>query len=165
MEHFTQQQAQRLARVPVAHLATASRDAVPHVVPVCFALDCEAPGQPIYTVLDRKPKRAPLRRLRRVRNLLENPPATLLADHYEPDWSKLWYILVAGVAGLLTVEEAGSVGQERLRAIGLLRGKYPQYRDMDIDRNPVIRITPARVTAWAGAPGSAGGTGPGRFRG
>ena len=127
-----------LAAAPVGHLATASAGGAPHVIPVCFALR----GQAIYSVLDQKPKRTSLFRLRRVRNLRENPQVSLVVDHYEDDWGNLWYILVSGAAELLLE------GEERREAVALLRQKYRQYREMPIDSNPVIKITPARVVSW-----------------
>ncbi len=162
------EQAQRLAAAPVGHLATASKSGVPHVIPVCFALAYPENPSAIYIVLDRKPKQAALTRLRRVRNILENPQVTLVVDHYHADWSQLWYILVAGRAVLLEAvlpSPAGAAGDgspaestesapdaaatdERRQAIGLLRQKYPQYREMDIAENPVIKITPQRAIAW-----------------
>ena len=43
----------------VGHLATTGADGMPHVVPVCYALDDDA----IYFVADAKPKRRPARAL------------------------------------------------------------------------------------------------------
>ena len=57
----------------------------------------------------------------------------------------MWYILIQGRAEVL------ETGDERVAAIAILRAKYPQYRTMDIDDNPVIKITPERVTDWSGA--------------
>lgn len=146
---LTAEQAQRLAAAPVGHLATAGRAGAPHVIPVCFALERGPAGPAIYSVLDQKPKRAAdLTRLRRVRNLMSNPRAALVVDHYEPDWSRLWYILVTGAAELLT---GTGPAAERAGAIARLREKYPQYRAMDLDANPVIKLTPRRVTSWAAA--------------
>ena len=142
------QQSRRLATAPVARLATADGNAAPHIIPVCFALDHRDDGCRIYSVLDAKPKRAALTRLRRVRNILENPQAALLVDHYNPaDWSQLWYILITGPAELLTADHAANPS-ERQRAIAQLRQKYPQYRAMELDENPVIRLTAARVVEW-----------------
>ena len=169
-------QGQKLAEAPIGHLSTASRDGVPHVIPVCFALDQRVEDSPIYVVLDGKPKRAALTRLRRVRNILENPQVSLVVDHYEGDWTKLWYILLTGAAELLEGEdvlrqaqdergvydfahpepvEGPHTDDERRNAIHLLRQKYPQYREMDIDENPVIKITPGRVISWSYTPESA----------
>ena len=143
MDHLSSRQAQLLAAARVGHLATAGAGGAPHVIPVCFATG----GRFIYSVLDRKPKRAPLTELRRVKNIKANPQVSLLVDHYEEDWGRLWYILVAGRAELLPE------GDEQVSAIALLRDKYQQYRAMDIDLNPVIKISPARVVSWGVDPG------------
>ena len=94
-------------------------------------------------MLDAKPKTTPLRQLRRVRNILANPHVSLVADHYEEDWSRLHYVLVSGEAELL------ESGEEWSRAIAMLRQKYPQYRQMDLDESPVIKIAPARFSPWS----------------
>ncbi len=131
-------QAELLAHAPVGRLATADANGLPHVIPVCYAL---MDGM-IYSVLDQKPKRATFTRLRRVRNILVNPRVSLVVDHYEANWERLWYILISGHAELL--EE----GEERPSAIQVLREKYAQYRAMNLDPNPVIKITPSHVVSW-----------------
>ncbi len=126
----------------VAHLATADASGVPHLIPICFAYD----GERFYSVLDQKPKRTSLTRLKRVRNILSNPNVALVLDHYEEAWSRLWYVLVTGTAQLIYPE--GQEREEHQRAIGLLGEKYPQYRSMDIAENPMIKITPVRIVRW-----------------
>ena len=133
-----------LAFARIGHLATADENARPHVIPVCFSTD----GRSIYSVLDQKPKRTSLFRLRRVKNILANPQATLLVDHYEEDWDNLWYLMVSGRAELVLH------GQEQTDAVALLRDKYQQYRLMDIGLNPVIKITPENIVSWEATPGS-----------
>ncbi len=129
-----------LGRHRVAHLATADRNGVPHVVPLCFALD----GNTLYFVVDAKPKRRAGLRLQRMRNLLENPKVALVVDDYDEDWSRLSYVLVRGQAAV--VDDAAEAG----RALASLRAKYPQYRAMTLDppEHPVVRITPERVHVW-----------------
>ena len=141
MISLTPEQSARLSETPVGHLATADANGRPHVIPVCFSYD----GQYIYSVLDAKPKRGSLTGLRRVRNILANPQVSLVIDHYDEDWTRLWYLLVQGRAEL--VED----GPEPPAAIAMLREKYAQYRDMQLDGNPVIKITPERVTGWSGS--------------
>ena len=138
MSKFSAGQLELLTLARVGHLATADENARPHVIPVCFSTD----GRYIYSVLDQKPKRTALTRLRWVKNILANPQATLLVDHYEEDWGKLWYIMVSGQADLVME------GQEQTNAISLLREKYGQYREMDIALNPVIKITPENIVSW-----------------
>src|SRR5918998_706590 len=101
-----------LGAARVARLATVRPDGSPHVVPVCFALD----GAVAYSAVDAKPKRTT--DLQRIRNIIANPRATLLADHYGDDWSQLWWARADGTARL--VDDAG----ERRRAVELLAGRY-----------------------------------------
>ena len=140
MPPLTESQARYLADARVARLATADADGRPHVIPVCFAYD----GRAIYIVLDQKPKTVELSRLRRVRNILANPQASLVVDHWDEDWQALRYILASCWAELLAGEE-----DEAAEAVALLRVKYRQYREMELEGNPVIKLTPQRFTAWS----------------
>ncbi len=140
MPQLTRDQSRFLAGARVGRLATSDSSNNPHVVPVCFAFD----GAAIYIVLDRKPKSIELTRLRRVRNILSNPRASLVVDHYEEDWRNLRYVLVSCRAGLLSGEQ-----DEAARAIAMLREKYPQYREMNLEGSPVIKLTPQRFAAWS----------------
>jgi PPOX class probable F420-dependent enzyme len=72
--------------------ATIDPDGRPHLVPIVFVLD----GQRLYSAVDAKPKRS--RRLRRVANARERPDVTVLVDHYEDDWSRLWWAPASGEA-------------------------------------------------------------------
>jgi coenzyme F420-0:L-glutamate ligase/coenzyme F420-1:gamma-L-glutamate ligase len=135
---LTDSQAAWLATRRVAHLATTGTDGAPHVVPVCFAWD----GAACYIALDAKPKRVAPTQLKRVRNILANPQAALICDTYDEDWQRLGYLLIHGAADLL------DLGPAHAAAIALLREKYPQYQAMPIETQPLIRITPSRITAW-----------------
>jgi PPOX class probable F420-dependent enzyme len=106
-----------VARARVGHFAT-SDGKRPAVVPVCFVLLAES----VYHAIDAKPKPADPRRLRRVRNIVANPRATFLVDHYVEDWGRLWYVSWSGRARLI------ERGPEHDRAIAALKRKYPQYR-------------------------------------
>jgi PPOX class probable F420-dependent enzyme len=121
----------------VGHLATADRNGVPHVVPVCFAL---AEGA-LYITIDEKPKRAdaPLKRLR---NIAENPTVAVVVDRYDNDWTRLGWVMLRGLAEILIS------GPEHARAQELLRARYPQLNDMQIASLPVIAVRIARVTSW-----------------
>ena len=136
---LTPAQAAFLVRQRVARLATASDSGEPHAIPVCFAFD----GRLIHIALDEKPKNVPPTRLKRVRNVLENPDVALVADRYSEDWGLLAYVMVRGRAALV---EPGS--PEHTASIRLLRGKYHQYEQMKIEENPIISIHPEHIASW-----------------
>jgi PPOX class probable F420-dependent enzyme len=109
------------------------------VVPICFA----AEGRAIYHAIDAKPKGRPAEALRRVRNIMENPRVSLLVDHYEEDWRRLWFVLVRGRARVLRQ------GAARARGLELLRRKYPQYRRGLLPEDAlVIAIRTEAIFAW-----------------
>ena len=127
-----------LAHRRIAHLATADRRAVPHVVPVCFALH----DSTLYITIDAKPKRAPGAVLKRVQNILENPAVAVVVDRYDEDWTRLGWVLLRGQAKIL------AAGTEHDHAQALLRSRYPQLAAMQIAHLPVIALRIARVTSW-----------------
>src|SRR3954447_15918390 len=90
----------------VARLATADREGRPYVVPVCYAFD----GRRFYIALDDKPKTVSPRRLKRGRNILDNPQVSLLIDTYHEDWSRLTHVLITATATLI---EPGSPDHAR----------------------------------------------------
>src|SRR5262249_13969951 len=130
-----------LRHARVGRLATADLRGRPLVVPVCFALA----GNVIYSAIDAKPKRDPSRPLRRIRNVLENPQASLVVDEYDEDWTQLCYVIVEGATALLPA------GDELGRAVEALAEKYPQYRAMTLSREAgsMIRLTVDRLVAWS----------------
>ena len=137
---FSPQTAEFVRSHRVARLATADADGAPYAVPVCYAFD----GERIYTAIDLKPKSVGGRKLKRVRNILENPQVALVIDDYSEDWSELAYVMVRGVADLI------ESGEERQRAEEYAASnKYHQYETMLQPGCPVIRITPERVTGWS----------------
>lgn len=126
-----------VASARVARLATADGNGEPSVVPCVFALVDEM----IVSVIDEKPKSG--RRLQRLKNIAATGRATLLVDHYDEDWSELWFVMVRCHAEII---DAGHPGQAS--AIEALRAKYPQYLQMDLDSSEVIRLHPERWTGW-----------------
>ena len=122
----------------MGHLATADRSAVPHVVPVCFALSSDA----LYITIDEKPKRQPGTRLKRLRNMAENPAVALLFDRYDEDWTRLGWVMLHGRAKILTD------GGEHDAAQALLRYRYPQLALMHIVDQAVIAVRITRSVSW-----------------
>ena len=116
----------------VARLATVGPDGRPHVVPICFALD----GDTLYTAVDEKPKST--RRLRRLANIEANPRVEVVVDHWDEDWSKLWWVRLAGEARIVEQDERG---------LELLLAKYRQYRDRP-PAGPFIVVTIQRRSVW-----------------
>lgn len=129
----------------VGHLATADASGRPHVIPVCYAFD----GTTFYIALDEKPKRVPPRELRRARNILERPEASLTIDLYDDDWSRLGYVLVHARATLVPPEE-----RAHAPAVSLLRDRYPRYQAMDLERRSLIALSPDSVTSWSASSGA-----------
>jgi PPOX class probable F420-dependent enzyme len=127
-----------LADQRVAHLATADSGAVPHVVPVCFAIS----GTTLYVTIDEKPKQRPITALKRLRNIAENPAVAVVVDRYDEDWTRLGWVMLRGHAEILRE------GQEHRDAQALLRSRYPQLNAMEIATYPVIAVRIERTTSW-----------------
>jgi len=131
--------ASRLIRsARTAHLATSDKSGQPHVIPICFVFD----GKHFYSPIDEKPKRAAPAKLKRLRNIRENPNVALVIDRYDEDWRKLAYVLIFGKARIL------QSGVQYRNAVKLMRRKYRQYRAMAIDERPMIVITSKRIVSW-----------------
>jgi len=127
-----------LAHQRIAHLATADRRAVPHLVPVCFAIR----ERTLYITIDEKPKRRPGTALKRLRNIADNPAVAVVVDRYDEDWARLGWVMLRGHAEIL------NEGTEHRDAQALLRSRYPQLGAMRIANYPVIAVRIERATSW-----------------
>jgi PPOX class probable F420-dependent enzyme len=127
----------RFAAARVARLATADAAGRPHLVPIVFAVA----GDTVYSAVDHKPKRTT--RLRRLANVAANPAAALLADHYDEDWSALWWVRADGRGRVLEPGEP-----EAARAVALLRERYRQYADAP-PSGPVLAVDVERWSGWS----------------
>jgi PPOX class probable F420-dependent enzyme len=127
---------QRVAEARVARLATVTDAGRPHLVPCCFVLEEET----IYSAVDAKPKSTLA--LRRLANIVANPGVALLVDHYDEDWSALWWVRLDGIARVLADR------RERASALALLAAKYPQY----VREPPPGAVIAIEVTGWRGWP-------------
>jgi PPOX class probable F420-dependent enzyme len=124
----------------VARLATVDAEGWPHLVPVCFVLDEQPDGDRVHIAVDHKPKRAG--ELRRTANLRATGHACLLIDHYDEDWSRLWWVRLDGHGGQV------SDPAEAEQALDALAAKYPQYR-ADRPDGPVLRIEIETYRGWS----------------
>jgi PPOX class probable F420-dependent enzyme len=126
---------QRLSDARIGHLATVTSDVRSHVVPCCFVLHAHN----VYSAVDAKPKSSFA--LRRLQNLKENSSFSLLVDHYEEDWSALWWVRVDGSGRVVQDPD------ERERALDLLAAKYEQYRHAP-PPGPVVALEIERWRTW-----------------
>ncbi len=127
----------RLAREPRAVLATLRPDGSAALVPIVFA----RVGDALWSPIDAKPKRTAA--LGRIANVMRDPRASLLLDHYGADWSLLWWLRIEGRA---------SVERARLEAAaGALRAKYAQYATTPLfaGEPTLLRVEIQRVASWA----------------
>ena len=120
-------------------LATCGLDRQPHLVPVTFALV----GDVVVSAVDHKPKTTT--RLRRLANIAENPSVSLLLDHYEDDWDRLWWVRADARATVVTD------GRQWSQAIGWLVDRYPAYAATP-PTGPVVRAEVTRWLGWAAGP-------------
>jgi PPOX class probable F420-dependent enzyme len=126
----------RVTAAPIGRLGTIRPDGTPHLVPVTFAVI----GDTVVTAVDQKPKTT--MKLQRLDNVRANSAVTLLVDHYDDDWSRMWWARADGQGRV--VEQ----GPERDAAVAALRAKYPQYADVAIE-GPAIVIAVDRWRGWA----------------
>ncbi len=127
----------RFATATVARLATVGSEGRPHLVPISFAL---VNPTTIVTAVDHKPKRT--RALVRLANIEANPRVSVLVDHYEDDWERLWWVRADGVAHVRDTAPAG--------AAQALTGRYAAYREQP-PAGPFVVIEIQRLTGWSAA--------------
>ena len=116
-----------------ARMGTAGADGTPHLVPVTFAVV----GEVVVTAVDHKPKSTTS--LKRLRNLAANPRVSFLADHYEDDWSALWWVRADGSAEVPDAAEQPDL-------VAALAEKYEQYRNQPPHHSLIV----ARIERWSG---------------
>jgi PPOX class probable F420-dependent enzyme len=117
----------------VARLATIRPDGSPRVVPICFALD----GDMLYSAVDEKPKRT--RQLARLADIERDPRGEVVIDHYDDDWSRLWWVRLRGRARVVERSD---------RALELLSAKYRQYRERQ-PQGPFVVVDIDERTSWS----------------
>lgn len=72
----------------------------PHLVPVVLVSE----GNHIYLPIDGKRKKPG--RLKRMSNIERHPEVAILVDHYEEDWSQLWWVRVDAIASIVPLPTA-----------------------------------------------------------
>jgi PPOX class probable F420-dependent enzyme len=142
-----------LAGWPVADLATLGPRGAPHLVPIVFARS----GDGLWSPIDGKPKSG--RELARVRHVRRDPRVALLLQHYDADWTRLWWLRVEGEAAL---RDAGD--EEAEAAVAALRAKYPEYARVPVlaPGGLLLRIRVDATRSWCAAAAAAGSVETGR---
>lgn len=108
----------------------------PHQVPIVYAIE----GDTLVTAVDHKPKSTT--GLARVANLTRNPRCSVLVEHYDDDWDRLWWVRIDGngaVDGSPTAVAAAG---------RLLARRYSQYQRQP-PQGPVITVSIERLVGWA----------------
>ena len=121
-----------VASARVARLATVNPGLGVDVVPITFAL---LEGDRLVSIVDQKPKSTT--RLRRLANIRAHPGVTVLVDHYEDDWERLWWVRVRGTATVITDGPAFD------EAVVALTDRYPQYAAAP-PPGPVVEVRVAK---------------------
>ncbi|MEA3217138.1 MAG: hypothetical protein QOJ19_3294 [Acidimicrobiia bacterium] len=128
------------ASAQVGRLATRRSDDRVDLVPFVFAwLPAPEPLGRLVSAVDHKPKRHD--RLQRFANIAVHPQVTVLVDHYEDDWSHLWWVRLRGMAN----EEADPEGLDALCQ------KYRQYVGRP-PAGPMLKVTLTSVQGWSSYP-------------
>lgn len=107
------------------------------LVPVVYAVTSDGVVIPVDTV---KPKETT--RLQRLDNIAHDPRCTLLVEHYDDDWSQLWWVRISGEGHEADVAEVWPAVRER----------FPQYADQASIAGGIL-LTPCRITGWVSSRG------------
>ena len=110
-------------------LATVHPERGVDAVPVVFAVDGERILVPVDTV-----KAKSTTRLQRLVNLAHDPRCVLLVDHYDDDWSQLWWVRVHATAAVVDGRVEALTGFPPYRAAGAVAA--------------TIVLEPSAVTGW-----------------
>ena len=112
----------------LCRLATASKNAKPHVVPVIYAVD----GEDIVIAVDYKTKK--------LDNLRENPQVALVVDEYRPNGGLM-------VEGSCEIYERG---KEYLRLLKVLFDRFEYYRKnpWGEGESPILKVRPTKAVSW-----------------
>ncbi|MEM7543277.1 MAG: pyridoxamine 5'-phosphate oxidase family protein [Pseudomonadota bacterium] len=128
---------------PVAHLATLSDDQRPDTTPVVFA----RVGESFWSPIDGKPKSRV--RLARLERITRAPRVTIVLDHYDDDWTALWWVRVQCRGEV--IEGAHDNWGEAKRA---LQAKYAQYALVPLlQEEPIMIRFEWEAISWWGMQG------------
>jgi PPOX class probable F420-dependent enzyme len=133
----------KITEAKVARLATVDLECKPHLIPVVFVFDNDC----YFIPIDEKTKRSRPEKLKRAKNIQQNPNVALLIDEYNEDWKKLYFIMIQGQASIVGKELEQNEMLLLEKAHKLLSDKYVQYQKIGIGEY-VIMIIPQKVITW-----------------
>lgn len=79
-------------------------------------------------------------RLQRLENLRHDPRCTLLVEHYDDDWSRLWWVRISGTG-------AQARSADSTLFLSLLADRYPQYSDPGSIESGIV-VMPSAIVGW-----------------
>ena len=109
MEPLPEEVKRFVTNARVCRIASVRSGGTPHIIPVCPVFDGDAT---VYVDIGERYTTAEA--------LRANPSIAVLIDEYDDDWTKLKAVLLS-----CRVQEA--VGEEKERAWGMIREKFPSY--------------------------------------
>jgi PPOX class probable F420-dependent enzyme len=127
---------ERLDQARHGVLVTIRPDGSARPVPFTFARVADR----LISAVDHKPKTTT--RLARLTDIERDGRATVLVEHYDDDWSQLWWIRVAGRAGVCRDDDPFTS-----EAVAALVAKYAQYQ-RDPPVGPIYTVELDEVVAW-----------------
>jgi len=112
----------------LGRLATASKDGMPHVTPVVYAMD----GDSVIVAIDYKTKK--------LANLKVNPQISFVVDSYRPNSGVM-------IQGKCLIYERGP---EYLRLQKILFERFEFYRKnpWGEGESPILKVVPIRAVSW-----------------
>jgi nitroimidazol reductase NimA-like FMN-containing flavoprotein (pyridoxamine 5'-phosphate oxidase superfamily) len=128
MMKFTSKETALLKKNEVCRLATASRDAEPHVTPVCYIF---REGH-FYIATDYDTKK--------YKNVVENPKVALVVDVYNPNKA-------VAIEGKVEVLEHGEEFR-RIREIFYRKFDWARNDPWDEGESPILKIKPLKKASW-----------------
>ena len=117
-------------------LATSHEERGVDAVPVTFIVDDGWIVIPVDTV-----KAKSTTRLQRLKNIVVDARVVVLVEHYEDDWTELWWVRANGRAVEATPTDSW---------LDAFADKYPAYKAPGSIAS-VILMTPSSVTGWSAA--------------
>ena len=128
---------QRVANAEHGVLGTIHPERGIDLVPVVYAIDEE---HTIFVPVDTVKPKATIR-LQRIANIRSDPRCTLLVEHYDADWSRLWWVRINGEGSEALLEDLDQF-------LPLLAARFPPYADPTAIAGGIV-IRPRDITGWA----------------